>query len=111
MSSEDSLLRLVLESIYFYTTGECRDLLFHVQEHVIALPEIEAFLDANGLQFTEFFVDPPIRDAFAKRFPDPGAQSNLDRWHTFETEFPNTFAAMYRFSVRKPDSRSSAAGR
>ena len=51
IASENSLLRLVLEGSDFYTTSECRDLLFHVQEHATVLPEIKAFLDANGVQF------------------------------------------------------------
>ena len=105
IASEDPLLRLVSEGSDFYTTSECRDLLFHVEEHGITLPEIKALLDANGLQLVALFVDTPIQHAFAKRFPDPAALNNLDRWHTFETDFPNTFAAMYRLSVRKADSR------
>jgi 2-polyprenyl-3-methyl-5-hydroxy-6-metoxy-1,4-benzoquinol methylase/tetratricopeptide (TPR) repeat protein len=103
-ASEDPLLRLVSEGSDFYTTSECRDLLFHVQEHGITWPEIKAFLDANGLQFVALFVDTSIQHAFEKLFPDPAALNDLDRWHTFETDYPNTFAAMYRFSVRKPDS-------
>ena len=110
LASEDPVLKLVLEGSDFYTIGECRDLLFHVQEHGITLPEIKAFLDANGLQFAEFFLDAPIRDAFARRFPGPAALHDLDRWNAFETEFPHTFAGMYQFLVRKPGI-SSPAGR
>src|SRR5262249_8121428 len=33
----------------FYSTSECRDLLFHVQEHRLGLPQIKSFIDANGL--------------------------------------------------------------
>jgi hypothetical protein len=39
--------------------------------------------------------------AFTARFPAPEALTDLDSWHAFETEFPETFAAMYLFSVRK----------
>jgi 2-polyprenyl-3-methyl-5-hydroxy-6-metoxy-1,4-benzoquinol methylase/tetratricopeptide (TPR) repeat protein len=105
VASEDPLLRSVSEGTDFYATSECRDLLFHVQEHVTTLPEIKGFLNANGLQFGGLFVDPQIQHAFAKRYRDPAALSDLDRWHAFETDFPNTFAGMYQFSVRKPEGR------
>jgi hypothetical protein len=50
-------------------------------------------------------------NGFAARFPEQAAMSgldrwrtltDLDRWHTFETERPDTFAGMYRFWVHKP---------
>jgi SAM-dependent methyltransferase/tetratricopeptide (TPR) repeat protein len=108
IASEDSLLRLVLEGSDFYTTSECRDLLFHVQEHATVLPEIKAFLDANGVQFARFFIDTLTEHAFAKRFLDPAMLNDLDCWHTFEVDFPSTFAGMYQFSVRKAGLSSSA---
>jgi SAM-dependent methyltransferase len=108
IASEDPLLRLVLEGSDFYTTSECRDLLFHVQEHATVLPEIKAFLDANGVQFARFFIDTLIKHAFAKRFLDPAMLNDLDCWHTFEVDFPSTFAGMYQFSVRKAGLSSSA---
>jgi SAM-dependent methyltransferase len=102
VASDDPLLRSVSEGDDFYTTSECRDLLFHVQEHGTTLLEIKGFLDANGLQLTEFFVDSPTRSAFARRFPDPATLRDLNRWHAFETDAPGTFRGMYLFSVRKP---------
>src|SRR5262249_37739651 len=41
----------------FFTTSECRDLLFHVQEHCMTLPDIKAFLDTCGVQFLGFDLD------------------------------------------------------
>ena len=32
--------------------------------------------------------------------------TDLDSWHLFETEAPDTFASMYQFWVRKPAARS-----
>jgi hypothetical protein len=40
--------------------------------------------------------------AFAARFPASAAAFDLDCWHTFETEAPDTFVNMYLFWVRKP---------
>lgn len=102
IASEDPLLKSVSKSGDFFSTSECRDLLFHVQEHRTTLPEIKSFLAANGLQFVGFFVDALTQHTFAKRFPEPAALTNLDRWHSFEAELPETFASMYQFFARKP---------
>jgi hypothetical protein len=75
--------------------------LFHVQEHRVALPEIKSFLKANDLIFAGFILDPATARNFAARFPARTALTDLDRWHTFETEMPDSFAGMYRFQVQK----------
>ena len=55
----------------FYSTSECRDLLFHVQEHRMTLPQIKAFLAAQDLQFLGFEIDrgtrAPLRGALSGR--------------------------------------------
>jgi SAM-dependent methyltransferase/tetratricopeptide (TPR) repeat protein len=100
-AAEDPLLRSIAQGADFYTTSECRDLLFHVQEHRTTLLEIKAFLASNGLQFVGFYLDAMTLHTFAQRFPAPSARNDLDCWHVFETERPATFAGMYQFSVRK----------
>ncbi len=102
IAAADPLLRSVTDRHDFYTTSECRDLLFHVQEHRIALPQIKSFIAANNLHFAGFMLDAPVVHKFAARFPERAAMTDLDRWHEFETELPDTFAGMYRFQVRKP---------
>src|SRR4029077_5811387 len=42
-AADDPLLKSVSRVDDFFTIGECRDLLFHVQEHRIALPAIRSF--------------------------------------------------------------------
>jgi tetratricopeptide (TPR) repeat protein len=96
-----SLLKSIAALSDFFSLSDCRDLLFHVQEHRMALPEIKAFLAANGLQFTGFILPAPVMNQFRARFPDPSAIVDLDRWRTFEYEAPQTFAGMYQFGVRK----------
>ena len=86
----------------FFTTPECRDLLFHPQEHCLTLPEIKTFLVANDLHFAGFVLDAPIEQQFSARFPGRAMLTDLDRWHTYETENPGTFASMYQFWVQKP---------
>jgi 2-polyprenyl-3-methyl-5-hydroxy-6-metoxy-1,4-benzoquinol methylase/tetratricopeptide (TPR) repeat protein len=99
--SRDPLQKSVIQWEDFFTISECRDLLFHVQEHQISLPQIKSFLTENHLQFAGFNLDAPTRNKFTLRFPNPTALMDLDCWHRFETEVPGTFAAMYQFLVRK----------
>jgi Flp pilus assembly protein TadD/SAM-dependent methyltransferase len=83
----------------FFSTSECRDLLFHVQEHQLTLPQIKLFLENNNLTFIGFAgID---TKEFRKRNPDDEALRDLDLWHAFETENPTTFVGMYQFWVQK----------
>jgi tetratricopeptide (TPR) repeat protein/2-polyprenyl-3-methyl-5-hydroxy-6-metoxy-1,4-benzoquinol methylase len=104
-SDEGTLLRTLTNVADFFTTDDCRDLLFHVQEHRMMLPDIKAFVAANDLEFIGFALDPSVRQLFTARFPDPAALTDLDCWHAFETEMPQTFMGMYQFGVRKRAAR------
>ena len=97
-----SLLKSAIYWNDFFATSECRDLLFHVQEHHITLREIKLFLAATGVQFGGFMLDALTFQHFATRFPEPAAMTNLDCWQDFETQAPSTFTAMYQFWVHKP---------
>lgn len=102
MATEDPLLKSLMRSSDFYTINECRDLLFHVQEHRVSLPEIKSFLAANNLRFAGFILpNTATLQRFTARFPQPAAPIDLDCWHSFEAEEPNTFVGMYQFWVRK----------
>jgi tetratricopeptide (TPR) repeat protein/SAM-dependent methyltransferase len=100
-AQDGSLLKSASTFSDFFTTNECRDLMFHVQEQQMTLPQIKAFLEETGLQFTGFVLDTATVQLFAARFPEAGAMLDLDRWHAFETQAPATFAKMYQFFVRK----------
>jgi SAM-dependent methyltransferase len=101
-AADGSVLKSLTEADDFYAMSECRDLLFHVQEHRITLPEIKRFLAENGVEFAGFLLDTPILQRFAARFPERAALLDLESWHHFETEAPGTFAGMYQFWLRKP---------
>jgi SAM-dependent methyltransferase len=96
---EGSALRNVTKYADFFTTSECRDLLFHVQEQQLSIPEIAAFLRAHGLNFLGFTG---VGHAYRARFPVDIAMTNLEQWHQFETEHPMAFTGMYQFWVQKP---------
>jgi SAM-dependent methyltransferase len=84
-----------------FSTSNCRDLLFHVQEHRMTLPQIKSFLAENDLQFLGFMLDSRLKRVYAQRFPDDPAMTDLDNWHAFETEHPKTFVNLYQLWVQK----------
>jgi tetratricopeptide (TPR) repeat protein/SAM-dependent methyltransferase len=93
--------RRVAEHLDFFTVSECRDMLFHVQEHQMTLDEIANFVRGNDIAFLGFVSDPVVIRKFRARFPQPDAGSDLGSWQEFETENPDAFAGMYQFWVRK----------
>jgi tetratricopeptide (TPR) repeat protein/2-polyprenyl-3-methyl-5-hydroxy-6-metoxy-1,4-benzoquinol methylase len=86
----------------FFSTSECRDLLFHVQEHRLTLSQIESFLADFGLHFIGFELDPSVAHQYRVRFPDDPSLTHLRNWASFETDNPDTFAGMYQFWIQKP---------
>ena len=85
----------------FYSTSDCRDLLFHVQEYQHTLPEIAAFITAEKLTFLGFQLDARVLRGYAARYPDDAAATNLVHWDDFEHTHPDVFAAMYQFAIQK----------
>jgi 2-polyprenyl-3-methyl-5-hydroxy-6-metoxy-1,4-benzoquinol methylase len=93
--------RRVAAAADFFTTSECRDLLFHVQEHCHRLPEIAGFINDNDLQFLGFELSVDSLRRYQARFPSDQAATNLDFWHIFESANPDSFLGMYQFWVQK----------
>jgi 2-polyprenyl-3-methyl-5-hydroxy-6-metoxy-1,4-benzoquinol methylase len=85
----------------YYTTSECRDLLFHVQEHHTTIPDIARFIDEQRLRFIGFHVPPHTAGAYRRRFSHDTSLTDLSAWTTFENENPYTFSSMYQFWVQK----------
>jgi tetratricopeptide (TPR) repeat protein/SAM-dependent methyltransferase len=85
----------------FFSTSECRDYIFHVQQQATTIPKIKTFLDENALEFLGFELDAKVLRKYAMRFPDDRTRTNLDSWHVFETENPDVFAGMYVFLMQK----------
>lgn len=83
----------------FYTMSECRDLLFHVQEHPLELPTIAQFLAEHDLVFLGFDLPAETRATFESRHS--GRRTDLESWDAFERENPDTFRNMYRFAVQR----------
>jgi hypothetical protein len=99
-AADDPTLADVLRYPDFYATSECRDLLFHVQEHRTTLPRIKAFLDRNGLRFLGFNVVGDVLADFRRSHPG-GSETDLSLWHAFEQARPDIFRGMYQFWVQR----------
>ncbi|MBT6522923.1 MAG: tetratricopeptide repeat protein [Methylococcales bacterium] len=98
----DSKLAKILTIPDFYNLSECRDLLFHIQEHRFTLPEIEAALQQLGLQFLGFELGhSQTLDKFKMIYSADDALFSLSNWHQFECQHPDTFSGMYQFWVQK----------
>lgn len=86
----------------FFSTSECRDLLFHVQEARLTIPAIKRFLAAQGLRFLGFEFDTGTQQRLHTLFRQSGwAFTDLDRWDALEAADPMLFAGMYQFWVQK----------
>ena len=86
----------------FFSTSECRDLLFHVQESRTTIPAIKAFIDGHALKFIGFDLDDTAAQNFRALFSANGwSMTDLDKWHAVETQYPNTFSGMYQLWVQK----------
>jgi len=95
-------LRREVETINdFYSTSDCRDMLFHVMEHQFTIARIKAFIAAERLSFLGFAIKRYILDDFQQQFPGPNALVDLDLWERFEMANPQTFLQTYLFFVRR----------
>ena len=89
-------------SMDFFSLSECRDLLFHVQEHQFTIPQIAAALQDFGLEFLGFeLADSQIKREFKELYPEQESQLSLEKWHDFEIDNPGTFRNLYEFWVQK----------
>ncbi len=102
MDSDDAGIRTaILQSEDFFSVSACRDLLFHVQEQAMTLPQIADFLKSHRLGFLGFELDDAVLDAYRRRFPGDAAATDLTHWESFEREHPGMFAGMYAFWIWK----------
>ena len=96
-----SRIQMIINFLDFYSLSECRDLLFHVQEHRFTLPQIENALKKLGLIFIGFDCDTQIENQFKVSYSNNGDLFSLPLWHQFEQDHPNAFIDMYQFWVKK----------
>jgi len=102
LPTDDPARTIVKQRDEFYQLGALRNLLFHDNKQ-FTIADISAALNAFGLEFCGFAIDPETRGLFRDRFGPEGRLLSLKNWEAFETEYPDTFSAMYNFLARKPN--------
>jgi ubiquinone/menaquinone biosynthesis C-methylase UbiE len=94
----DISLKKIFSMNDFYSHSECRDLLFHVQEHRFTIPQILDALDVLNLKFLGFEMrDQSTMKKFKDIYPKETDLTSLALWHEFEQQHPDTFIGMYQF--------------
>jgi 2-polyprenyl-3-methyl-5-hydroxy-6-metoxy-1,4-benzoquinol methylase len=103
LPADDPARLAIVKSRDFYSLSGCRDLLMHVQEHQLTIPDLRRILDENGLTFLGFsqFAFEQVRDTYLARFPHDPSGVDLEAWEAFEEEYPRVFARMYQFWTEK----------
>ncbi len=91
----------ITKTIDFFSISTCRDLLFHAQEHRMNLKVLDKFIIENDLNFLGFVTNSSIKNSYKKRFPNDPSATDLNNWHIYEKENPDTFTTMYQFWVQK----------
>lgn len=101
---EDDIVRRVAATADFFSISECRDLVFHVQEHRFTLPQIAVLVASGKMNFLGFDIAQPVLNRYRARFPEDRAATDLGCWHRFELDHPDTFGGMYQFwmQARRP---------
>lgn len=119
MPTEDSEIRLVREAILqdaikgdfseiitsadFYSLSGCRDLLFHAQEHVFDIVQLDTLLKEANLYWLGFLAPASAYRQAQKVFNKQPNQLSIEQWQELEKQNPSLFAGMYQFYARKPN--------
>ncbi|MBI3446829.1 MAG: hypothetical protein HY055_16055 [Magnetospirillum sp.] len=85
----------------FFSAGECRDLLLHVQEHCMTLGGIPDFLDDSALHFMGFEIDRRTLESYKRRFPDDQSATNLRQRQVFGPNTRTSSSVCIGFRSRK----------
>jgi SAM-dependent methyltransferase len=107
--ADDAVIKNVVRSRDFFTLSGCRDLLFHVQEHHFTLPKVKQLLAQTGLKVVGVDIRSDVRQNYRKRFPGDPSMTDLDLWHAFESENPDTFVGMYQFWAQRDGAMAADA--
>lgn len=102
LPATDPIRAFVGASVDFFTLSAVRDLIFHVQEHRMTLPQIAAMMEKLGLAPVRFLANSPESlYRYDRMFPDDSSRKSFENWERIEQKWPLTFAGMYQFWCQK----------
>lgn len=84
----------------YYFMSECRDLLFHVMERRITIPQLNEQLKKSKLKFIGFINLENIYSLYDQYYKNDPQRLNLENWHELECKNPDIFRRMYQFWVK-----------
>ncbi len=67
----------------------------------MTLPHLANFLNAHNLNFLGFETGSLVTRSYKIRFPNDPSTTDLNNWHIYEEENPETFLGMYQFWIQK----------
>jgi 2-polyprenyl-3-methyl-5-hydroxy-6-metoxy-1,4-benzoquinol methylase len=91
----------IVSSPDFYSMSNCRDLIFHEQEHQFTAVKIAGLLANNNLDFIGMLPTTSARQTFEQEIGQLSDNNNLDNWHKVEKNQHDLFSGMYQFYCRK----------
>jgi 2-polyprenyl-3-methyl-5-hydroxy-6-metoxy-1,4-benzoquinol methylase len=91
----------IINSHDFYSMSNCRDLIFHEQEHQFTPTKIANLLANNQLDFIGMLPTTSARQLFEETFGKLTGNNSLKNWDKIEQEEEGIFAGMYQFYCRK----------
>jgi 2-polyprenyl-3-methyl-5-hydroxy-6-metoxy-1,4-benzoquinol methylase len=91
----------IVTSADFYSMSNCRDLIFHEQEHQFTPDKIADLLRNNNLNFIGMLPTTSARQAFELQIGHLSNNNTLDNWDKVEQKQQEIFAGMYQFYCRK----------
>jgi SAM-dependent methyltransferase len=85
----------------FFSLSELRDAIFHIQEHRFTIPQLVQCLENLKLQFCGF-TPSELNHELDLYYNGQADRRDLNSWHQFEVDNPDTFRGMYQFWCQKP---------
>ncbi len=92
----------LVNSTDFYSMSNCRDLIFHEQEHQFTTDKISNLLTKNQLDFVGMLPTTMAKQVFDEYVGELSSSTNtLHNWEIAENNQHNIFEGMYQFYCRK----------
>jgi ubiquinone/menaquinone biosynthesis C-methylase UbiE len=91
----------VINSNDFFSMSNCRDLIFHEQEHQFTPNKISNLLANNQLDFIGMLATTCANQAFETTIGKLNGHNTLENWDKVEQRQQDIFSGMYQFYCRK----------
>ncbi|MGH1404763.1 MAG: methyltransferase domain-containing protein [Alphaproteobacteria bacterium] len=105
---DDHPLRPILNHNDFYTTSNCRDLIFHRQETCYDLDEITHMLDQLDMVCAGVSpATPAIASLYRDEFRNDPDMCNLNNWNKLEEAYPQICMGMYQFTCVRENEKAT----